>query len=179
MPRVIVQFADVTCWNTEDVQGADEFYMAGSVTAALGNQHIIKPVITRPIAINDNQTKQFNLPAIFDAEVPESWYLNFGLSAIDEDSSKDWSKIEQANRSIIQATEAGLAYAAPIAITVLESLKWFINKDQDDVLGYHRTDWYPVRSFQHGWQLQSWRFSGGSNFYSNWNYQVRYWVGKW
>jgi hypothetical protein len=183
MPRILVQLADVTCWNTEDIQGADEFYIIGSIIASFDQQKIIRPVLTRPLSINDNQTVPFNLPAVFDAEVPDNWYLKFALVALDEDSSKDWSKFEQANRAIVGAAESGAAAAAyagaPIIPGILESVRWFVRQDQDDILGKHSEHWYPVRTFPHGWQLMTWPFSGGSNFYSNWNYQVRYWVGKW
>lgn len=179
MPRIIVQLADVTCWNTEDIHGADEFYILGSINASYGQEKIVKPVLTRPLSINDGQTVQFTLPAVFDASVPEHWYLKFALVALDEDSAKDWSKFEQANRDLIAAAESAIAYAAPIIPATLNSVKWFVRQDQDDILGRHREDWYPIRSFTPGWQLMTWHFSGGTSDYSNWSYQVRWWVGKW
>jgi len=180
MPRMMVQLADVTCWNTEDIQGADEFYIVGAIIASYGQQKIVRSVLTRPFSINDNQTVPFRLPPVFDAEVPDNWYLKFALTALDEDSAKDWTKFEQANRALISAAEGAIGYAGGATIpALLESVKWFIKQDQDDILGRHTENWYPVRSFPHGWQLMTWPFSGGSTFYSNWNYQVRYWVGKW
>lgn len=179
MSRIIVQLADVTCWNTEDIHGADEFYLMGAIYAASGNQKISRPVMTRPVSINDNQTVKFRLPALFDGDVPENWYLNFALMAIDEDSAKDWAQFERNNQRFMQVVENSFNFTGSIVETIFNSMTWFIQADQDDILGYHRTNWYPVRSFPHGWQLQTWPISGGSTFYSNWNYQVRYWVGKW
>ncbi|HEY9709459.1 MAG TPA: hypothetical protein V6D48_14745, partial [Oculatellaceae cyanobacterium] len=81
MSRIRVVLENVTCYDTEDVTGADEFYLVGAISD--GQQS--SGVLTRPISVNDKQTKSFGIGGgtVFDAEVPEDRILKVALMAFD------------------------------------------------------------------------------------------------
>ncbi|MBD1823117.1 hypothetical protein H6F51_11580 [Cyanobacteria bacterium FACHB-DQ100] len=179
MPRIRVVLQDVTCYDTEDVTGADEFYLTGAVSDG-GNS---AGVLTRPISVNDKQTKAFGIGGgtIFDADVPENRILKVALIAFDEDSNKDWSKHGEVVTKIGQAVSSGLAtipnpYTAaagtilPFAISAIGGI---MSLDQDDELGQHLRE-FPVWAIPNGESLQIWGFKGGGGWYSSWRYAVRY-----
>lgn len=51
--RVRIELLDVYCHNTEDVTGADTFYLVGGVSDGRQSQ----PVLTNRVWINDGQTR--------------------------------------------------------------------------------------------------------------------------
>ncbi|VVB96531.1 Uncharacterised protein [uncultured archaeon] len=86
MTRMRVVLEDVTCWNTEDIHGADSFYVLGAVTCGRDKESIV----TKPFQINDGQTFRFPLPnfnTVFYKDVPANEYLRISLAAFDEDAA--------------------------------------------------------------------------------------------
>lgn len=55
MTRIRVELIDVYCKDTEDLTGADDFYLVG----ALVGGGVTKAILTRPIKINDRERKSF------------------------------------------------------------------------------------------------------------------------
>lgn len=53
MTKVKVELVDVYCRDTEDITGADDFYLVGGFA---GGQ-VSKAILTTPIKINDKQKK--------------------------------------------------------------------------------------------------------------------------
>src|SRR4028118_539861 len=90
MVRMKIELIDVVCGNTEDVTGADHFYLVG----ALAGGTVVKPILTKPIKINDKQRKTF--PAgesvLFEGDVPQGQSVKGGIKAYDQDASGDWGQ---------------------------------------------------------------------------------------
>ncbi|MFD8197858.1 hypothetical protein [Streptomyces wuyuanensis] len=89
--RLTITLQTVVCGDTEDLTGADEFYVAGGVTNASGKY---KATLTKPIDINDGQTKTFSAnfsnprdAIIFDDDVAADDIINVGLEFRDADVS--------------------------------------------------------------------------------------------
>jgi hypothetical protein len=55
--HVTIQLIDVSCGDTEDTAGGDEFYIVGALTD--GTKANTKAVLTIPMDINDGQIKSF------------------------------------------------------------------------------------------------------------------------
>ncbi|SEE72833.1 hypothetical protein SAMN05216532_8589 [Streptomyces sp. 2231.1] len=88
--RVTIKLADVVCRDTEDVLGADEFFIAGAVVNYTPNsslKKLHKPTATKPIIINTGQTRFFPEPGatVFDAVVGKDSYIDIGWEGRDED----------------------------------------------------------------------------------------------
>jgi hypothetical protein len=140
--NVRVELVEIWCDNTEDVTGADELY----VTSALKSGSIVKAVVTKPIDINDGQTKKF--PAdesiIFDAKVPKAATIVGGVVLFDEDYGKDWEKKDKKIAENVKASADKIADAvggAPKAIvgaitqSVYTVVDLLAQGDKDDRLG--------------------------------------------
>ncbi|AFZ22086.1 hypothetical protein [Allocoleopsis franciscana] len=183
MSRIRVVLENVTCYDTEDVTGADEFYLVGAISD--GQQS--SGVLTRPISVNDKQTKSFGIGGgtVFDAEVPEDRILKVALVAFDEDAGKDWSNHGDTITKIGQAVSSGLAtipnpYTAGAAVILpfaISAVGGVMSLDKDDELGQHLRE-FPVWSVPNGDHFQIWPFKGGGGWYSSWRYAVRYRVIK-
>jgi hypothetical protein len=48
----MVTLSDVVCYNTEDIHGADDFYLRGAVVASFGSDKKRTSVLTKPINAN-------------------------------------------------------------------------------------------------------------------------------
>jgi hypothetical protein len=182
MARMRVVLQDVVCNDTEDVTGADEFYLAGAVSDGATNAG----VMTRPIRINNGQTKPFGEGGgtVFDVDVPTDRIVKVVLIAFDGDSNKDWSKHGEVVSKIGENVSSGLAsiqnnYTAAAGMIlpfVIQAVGGIMSLDQDDELDQHLRE-FPVGSMPDGEHLQLWTFSQGGRW-SSWNYTVRYQVIK-
>ena len=182
MTRMRVVLQDVVCNDTEDVTGADEFYVTGAVSDGPNNAG----VLTRPIRINNGQTTEFGEGGgtVFDADVPNKSILKVVLIAFDADSSKDWSQHGEAVTGISQSVSAGLssiddpytAAAGVILPFVIQGVGGIMGLDKDDELGQHLRE-FPVGATPDGEHLQLWTLSQ-AGLYSGWNYTVRYKIIK-
>jgi hypothetical protein len=177
MKRVLLKLMSIKCNDTEDVTGADEFYISGVVS----DGETVCPVLTKPISINDGQRKFFGEggKTIFDRTIPDDRILKVVLFAWDEDSQKDWSKYGEMVDKIGEIVSKGLLvlsnpYAAsasailPLAIDAVGSI---MNADNDDRLGKLVAD-FPVWGIPSGCTSHTWPIHGGDNWFSNWNYVV-------
>ena len=179
--QVRIELVNVSCGNTEDVTGADEFYIVG----ALSDGTNTKAALTTPMDINNGQTKSFRADqrVIFDAYVPQGRTIRGGLKAFDEDFAKDWSKYGPTVNSITSVVAAGLtASGDPTAVTAGQILNWgvkgfgfFASLDKDDELGKLEMG---VSAVGPNVEERSWRFRKTSSWYnpgwSTWDYTVRY-----
>lgn len=79
MVRMKIELIDVYCRDTEDVTGADDFYLVG----ALVGGGVTKPILTTPIKINDKQRKTFpgGQTVLFEGEVPQGQSVKGGIKA--------------------------------------------------------------------------------------------------
>lgn len=179
MARIKLILQDVTCYDTEDVTGADEFYLVGAISDGIETS----PVLTKPISVNDNQTKSFGDggATVFDKEVPNDRVLKIALVAFDEDAGKDWSKHGEMVTKIGNTVSQGIssiprpeaAAAGMILPFVIAGVGTLMQLDQDDELGKYTYD-IPVSSLPNGNHLQVWSFQGGGGWWSSWKYAVRY-----
>ncbi len=177
--QVRVELVDVRCGNTEDVTGADEFYIRG----ALSDGTNTKAALTSPISINDRQTKSFSAAqkVIFDGNVPQGVTIRGGLQAFDEDFGKDWSKYGPTVNNIVKTVVAGLnASGNPKAVTAATILDYgtkgfgfLASLDKDDKLGKLELNISPIGPDV---EIKTWRFRKTGSFlgYSTWDYTVQY-----
>lgn len=187
MARIRVELAYVTCRDTEDVTGADEFYIAGVVIT--DNANLRKGILTTPISINDGQTKTFRPEEtiLFEGDLPDNQSVGLMLQAYDEDAAKDWSKRPEWINTTTQkvGTAAGGAVAAglasnPIGWTAIAAglaaglaLGGFhlaMGSDKDDQLGTTNIV-IPVTGRAN--EVKAWHFSR-SGWWSGWDYTVTY-----
>lgn len=150
--RVRIELVDVVCRDTEDVTGADDFYLVGGVSTSDGKQ--VRDVLTAPLHINDGQRKPFfpQDQIVFDDMVDDSEVLGLGVQAFDEDGSKDWKKAADWSKDIApyvgegvkvivdifasssKAKKAG-AIADKVAKIATDAFGKLANLDKDDSLG--------------------------------------------
>lgn len=183
MTNIAVFLDSITCRDTEDIAGADEFYLVGAVSDGSTSEGIF----TKPVSINDGQSKPFGVGGgrVFQADVPEDHVLKVAWVAFDADASKDWEEHGDTVKKIGGAVAGGLAsipnpYTAaaavilPFAITAAGGI---MEMDKDDNLGSHTRE-FPIWSLPNGSHVQTWVFRGGSGWWSSWRYAVRYRVVK-
>jgi hypothetical protein len=179
--QVRIELLDVKCGNTEDVTGADEFYIAG----ALSDGNNTQAALTAPFDINDGQTRYFNptQQVIFDAYVPEWATVRGGLKAFDEDFGKDWSHYGPVVNQMTDVVVAALAGSGdPYAVTASQILNYgvkgfnfFAARDKDDELGKLELN---IPASGPNVEEKTWHFQRKASWwnpgYSTWNYTVRY-----
>jgi hypothetical protein len=176
MTKVKIELVNVYCGNTEDVTGADEFYLFG----ALVSGGVTKPILTTPININDKQTKTFptGQTVIFEGEVPQGQSVKGGIKAYDEDFAKDWAQygstvtaISGAVSTLLSATGVA-ATAGMILSAVTKGVGFFSNLDKDDLLGSTELEISATgpRLEEQSWLMQEKGVIG----WSTWEYRVRY-----
>ncbi len=188
MTRIRIELVDVYCRNTEDVTGADEFYILGGVGSysklgAAGDDLKVRPVLTVPISINDNQRKAFGQGGgiVFDDDVPENHTLYIALAGYDEDSNKDWSKHGDMVTKVGASISKGLVatgvpqgqIAGMIIPLAIAGIGLVANLDTDDLLGQLKRD-LAVSALPDGSHTQFWTLKKKGGWYSNWSYTVTY-----
>ncbi|MEU4202356.1 hypothetical protein [Streptomyces sp. NPDC045470] len=202
--HVVMRLKDVHCINTEDITGADDFYVAGGggTGPESGRRHTA--VLTKPIKINDNDRKQFPdaESVIFEGDVKTSDFVEVALQFFDEDfnAEKDFdAKYQALTASLVAgigtavgavATPAAGAVAAAILTATVPALAKVLDTiDKDDVLGTVEKR-VAVKDLQTGrngpwtWKLTNKNpvihegvpSSAQSNVpgFSDWEYAVRY-----
>lgn len=179
--RVVIQLLDVHCRDTEDVTGADEFYLLGSAIDSKSNSG--KPILTPPVSVNDGQTRSLTGQGsfVFDGAVDEGTIILLEMAAFDEDYAKDWDKYDEYVLQVGSAISAGLS-KIPNPVTVgigtglglaLKGFDAIAKSDKDDELG-NMSDRIRVKDLRPGSTLRSWRFKGGSGWWSSWEHIIRY-----
>ncbi len=181
MVRMKIELIDVYCGITEDRTGADEFYLLG----ALAGGTVVKPILTKPISINDKQTKTF--PAgesvLFEGEVPQGQSVKGGIKAYDEDFAKDWAQYGSVVTAISGAVSKALAMADPqgatagaILAAVTTGVGFFSSLDKDDLLG---TTELEISATGSAFEERSWRMRyTGPAYICKGEYTVRYRISR-
>jgi hypothetical protein len=177
MPRVQVELVNIYCKDTEDVTGADHFYLVGGVMAG----DATNGVLTTPLSINDDQTKTFpgSERLLFDTEVPNEATLFIGLAAYDEDAGKTWEHhkevVTQIADKISEYAHIGgpkVAIAGHIVQQSIRILGGIMSLDKDDLLGECKVA-IPVADLKTSAE-QKWHFYEGGAGWSTWDYVLTY-----
>ena len=131
------------CGNTEDVTGADSYYIAGTFTAVLpdGSARNYSSV-TYPFAINDNQWRGYQT-VLLDDMLPRGSRIYGQMRFYDEDFAKDWNAVADkfnaaADAGVKAAAASGNPTAAAVAGGAYAAFKVFdavSSGDKDDLLG--------------------------------------------
>jgi hypothetical protein len=177
MVRMKIELIDVYCRDTEDVTGADEFYLVG----ALAGGTVVKPILTKPISINDKQRKTF--PAgesvLFEGDVPQGQSVKGGIKAFDEDFGKDWAQygstvtaISGAVSTLLGAVGGPAGATAGAILGALTKVGGILSSlDKDDLLG---TTELEISATGPAFEERSWLMKEGGLGWSTWDYTVRY-----
>ena len=181
MVRMKIELVNVYCGNTEDVTGADEFYLVG----ALAGGTVVKPILTTPININDKQTKTFptGQTVIFEGDVPQGQSVKGGIKAFDEDFGKDWAQYGSVVTGISGAVSKALAtFGGPQGATagailgaVTKGVDFFSQLDKDDLLGSTELE---ISATGPAFEERSWLMVEEGFGWSTWNYTVRYRISR-
>ena len=142
---------------------------------------VVKPILTKPISINDKQTKTFpaGQTVIFEGDVPQGQSVKGGIKAYDEDFGKDWTQygstvtaISGAVSTVLSATGPQGATAGMILSAVTEGVAFFSNLDKDDLLGSTELE---ISATEPALEERSWLMKKTSGIgWSTWDYTVRY-----
>ena len=179
MTKVKVELVDVYCRDTEDVTGADDFYLVGG----LAGGQTTKAILTTPIKINDKQRKSFkpDQAVLFEGEIPQGESVKGGLKAYDEDAGKDWNKYGDTVKKISGAISAALATGpGAVAGTILSAATtaadWLGPLDKDDLLGTTELD---ISSTGPSHEERAWIMSKkGGTGWSTWDYTLTYRISR-
>ncbi len=177
--EILVELIGIQCGNTEDVTGADEFYVLSAFTGGtIANSN---SALMRPISINDGQEK--TIPAVdavmIHARFPATGKLAGRMRACDEDYAKTWEtmreSVEKATKVIkASAAAAGsdedveFAESLEAAFTVYDGLA---SLDEDDVLG---TEEVIIHAAGPAEEVRSWRMVEEGLGFSTWDYTVTF-----
>lgn len=177
MVNIKIELMDVYCGDTEDITGADDFYLVG----ALVGGGTTKAILTRPVKINDKQTKRFapEDSVLFEGDIPQGQSVKGGLSAYDEDAAKDWARYGDTIKQISNSVSSALAGAGPeaaIAGKILSAATTGIGilsgLDKDDLLGATQLE---ISATGPAFEERTWKMSRKSSTgWSTWDYAVRY-----
>jgi hypothetical protein len=180
--RVRVELDRVTCHDTEDVTGGDEFYAMGAGADRFSGKNQV--LLSKPFSINDGQTKNFPVESVqrvlFEGTVDAASTVMFAVRFYDEDSNKDWTKHQSMVTNLSKGVSSGLALLGPKGIaagavlTVLtQSVGLIMSLDKDDLLGEARREFF-VGSLPIGTTVHTITLKGGSTRWSNWSYLVSF-----
>ncbi|MFD8197568.1 glycine zipper domain-containing protein [Streptomyces wuyuanensis] len=189
--HVRIALKSVTCRDTEDLTGADEFYVAGGAGTGSLSGHKSKAILTKPIDINTNETKLFPVEqaVVFDDNVAVDDFVEVGLEFMDKDFEvEDFDPKYQA--LVLALTTAvgaavgslvapgvGTVAGAILGATPGALVKVMATMDKDDLLGtvQKRFDLKDYPEGRHG--PYEWSFADGKkegSVWSTWDYSVAY-----
>jgi hypothetical protein len=176
--RVRIELVEVHCGNTEDVMGADHFYVVSALSG--GAKDNSNSAITKPIKINDKQTKRFpdDQRVMFDAKVPAKGKIVGGMKAYDEDYAKDWKKQKAAAGKATKAIAGLVGFAGPngktagaVLLAAFEVYSGLASMDRDDHLG---TIVLNIPADGPANENKKWRMKVRGIGISTWDYTVTY-----
>ncbi|MEH1872217.1 hypothetical protein [Nostoc sp.] len=181
MTKLKVELVDVYCRDTEDITGADDFYLVGGLVGG----GITKGILTTPVKINDKQRKSFqpDQAVLFEGEIPQGESIKGGLKAYDEDAGKDWGKYGDAVKKITSAISGAIATTSPqgaaagTILGVAVNAADFIGQlDKDDLLG---TTELEISSTGPSREERAWVMSKkGGIGWSTWDYTLTYRISR-
>ena len=179
--HVTVELLDVVCHDTEDMTGADEFYILGAVRA--GSR--AGATATKPMRINDGERRGF-LPderVLYSGPVGRDDTIAIGLIAYDQDAAVDWEKrgpeiqsaVDKLADAVKKIPDPRVMIGAEVAKQATRLFGALIKLDEDDELERGTIE-VPVRSLPVGsvvrnWEVQGRLFNGWFDF-SDWHYNV-------
>lgn len=177
--QVKIELIDVNCGNTEDVTGADDFYIVSALSA--GTDETSKSAVTKPFKINDGQTKKIaeDQRVLFDAKVPVQGTIRGGMKMFDEDYAKDWAKqkemAEKATNAVSSAAEKlggppGVK-AGAVLKAAFEVYNGIASLDKDDVLDEIELN---IPADGPAEETKEWKKVERGIGFSTWDYTVRY-----
>jgi hypothetical protein len=177
--NVRIELLDIRCNDTEDVTGADEFFLV----AAMSDGRQTRGLVTRPIDIDAGQKRTFakDQRLFFEGNVPRGRTVKGGLIAYDEDYAKDWSKQKDMAKAITDGVAGIVAAAGEVrAAAILEAAyhAWdrIASLDTDDVLGRVELN---VPAAGPSGEVLEWEFQRDDpTGYSGWSYTLRYKVTR-
>lgn len=178
MARIKIELIDVQCKNTEDVSGGDEIYLVGAMVGGTET----KAFLTKPIRINNNQTKKIpsDQSVMFEGDLPEGETIKGAIAAYDEDSNHDWDKYGKIVTTITNVVSSIVSKAGGpkgvVAGTILSAtvgvLGQIMSLDKDDNLGSVQL---VISSAGPELEEMTICFSGNLiPWYSDWEYRLRY-----
>ncbi|MDJ1171099.1 hypothetical protein PMG71_16845 [Roseofilum sp. BLCC_M154] len=181
MTTVRVELLDVYCADTEDVTGADDFYLVG----ALVGGGATKGILTRPVKINDNQQKSFypEDSLLFEGVLYPGESIQGGLKAYDEDAGKDWSRHGETVQEITGYVSDALslfgstgAIAGKILSVATTGVGILATMDKDDLLGSAELE---IPAIGPSYEILEWKMlETGTIGYSTWDYTVRLQISR-
>lgn len=176
-PRnVRIELIDVTCDETEDITGNDDFYVLGGLV--MGDRS--GSILTQPISINNNQNKAFRVGqrTIYNGPIPSNAdRLSIGLVAMEEDAGAVWKRNQtqwlqlsrRIGRSIDDlASKEGVVdsdLAETVAETATEIFGELLRADEDDELHRLALD-FDISDLRIDDKTVHWSFSGDGARYT-------------
>lgn len=177
--EILVELIEIQCGNTEDVTGADEFYILSAFTG--GTIASANSAITRPIAINDGESKAIpeTDAVMIHARVPASGKLAGKMRAYDEDYAKTWETMRESVEKATKVIKASAAVSGSIEdVELAESLEaafavydGLASLDEDDILG---TEEVIIHANGPAEEVRSWRMVEKGLGFSTWDYTVTF-----
>ena len=179
--RVRVELIDVHCRGTEDVTGADHFYIVAHLVGDVKDG--FKGKVTQPLRINDGEKKSFPEEALFDGTVPANGTVVGALKAFEEDQGGEWRKKEKEWNESFKKANGKLGKADATAPTLANpgQLAHYVGHladiplatlDQDDKLGVESVI---ISAKGPAEETKKWEIREGGRFgLSTWDYTVRY-----
>ncbi|MFD8382084.1 hypothetical protein ACFV2X_26755 [Streptomyces sp. NPDC059679] len=147
--HVKIALTSVYCRDTEDITGADEFYVAGGAGTGPRSGSKSKAILTKPAEINSRQKKILSGDeyVIFDDNVYVDDFVEIGLEFCDKDFNEDdfdakYVALVSALTGAIGTAVGSLATPAVgavagaiLAATPPALIKVLATIDKDDILG--------------------------------------------
>ncbi|MEU5023848.1 hypothetical protein [Streptomyces milbemycinicus] len=194
--RVMIALTFVHCRDTEDITGADEFYVAGGAGTGLLSDSKSKAILTEPFDINSPEKRILSGKeyVIFDDNVHVDDFVEIGLEFRDADfSEKDFDAKYVALVSALTAAigtavgslatpAVGAVAGAILAATPPALVKVLATIDKDDTLGTVQKR-VNVADYRDGRHAFTWKFSNKNpniteeaenSAWSDWDYEVGY-----
>ncbi|MBZ9713836.1 hypothetical protein [Deinococcus multiflagellatus] len=185
--RVRVVIDRVVGFDTEDITGADEFYMGGDLVVSKpdGSKKNVPFLVAPPFDINDpkgGESHDISWTVLDEVVPPESDIVG-QLVAYDEDAGKDWATVgpkfmdaaKATGDVLIQTGNAKAAIAAGALNAGMKVLDAAMSADKDDVLGLFGFEGTTFRYDSPGAIYRSKRIYKTSTWgWSTWNYYVYY-----
>ncbi len=180
--RVRIELDTVSCADTEDVTGADEFFAIGAGVDRFSGAH--NELLSKPFAVNNGEKKTFPVESVqrvlFEATVDAASTIVVGVEFLDEDANHDWTKHGAMVTDLSNKVSAGLALLGPygkiggaVLTVVTQAAGLIMALDQDDLLAAIPIE-LPVAQLPTGTSTYTIPVRGGSGWWSSWSYQVSY-----
>lgn len=194
--RVTITLTSVYCRDTEDITGADEFYVAGGAGTGPLSGSKSKAILTKPIDINSPEKRILSDKeyVIFDDDVHVNDFIEIGLEFRDKDFDED--DFDAKYVALVSALTAAIGTAvgslatpavgavagAILAATPPALVKVLATIDKDDVLGTVQKR-VNIGECKDGISAFTWKFSdknpniteeAAGSAWSDWDYEVGY-----